>query len=139
MMMQNTNDLAKKIWGKDATEVMDFLHKENLSIKDSFRNEETMMNYIARILIRHCNKRIDKSYPRSTDFWEIRGMSIQIGVEPKSKAKNILYIIRLLTGKLPVPSEYPEPEYDFETECLEDMEEESFWEDAEKKREAWIF
>ena len=36
--MQNTNDLAKKVWGKDATEVMDFLHKENSSIKGFFQS-----------------------------------------------------------------------------------------------------
>lgn len=136
-MMQNVNDLAKKVWGNDATEVMDFLQEEDFSKKDSFRNEETMMNYIARILIRHCNKRIDKSH--SLDFWEVRKNSIQIDVEPESKAKNILYVIRLLTGKLQPYPEFPEAEYDFSQEDLSDMAEESFWENAEKKRETWIF
>lgn len=135
--MQNVNDLAKKVWGNDATEVMDFLQEEDFSKKDSFRNEETMMNYIARILIRHCNKRIDKSH--SLDFWEVRKNSIQIDVEPESKAKNILYVIRLLTGKLQPYPEFPEAEYDFSQEDLSDMAEESFWENAEKKRETWIF
>ena len=136
-MMRNVNDLAKKVWGNDATEVMDFLQEEDFSKKDSFRNEETMMNYIARILIRHCNKRIDKSH--SLDFWEVRKNSIQIDVEPESKAKNILYVIRLLTGKLQPYPEFPEAEYDFSQEDLPDMAEESFWENAEKKRETWIF
>ena len=135
--MQNVNDLAKKVWGNDATEVMDFLQEEDFSKKDSFRNEETMMNYIARILIRHCNKRMDKSH--SLDFWEVRKNSIQIDVEPESKAKNILYVIRLLTGKLQPYPEFPEAEYDFSQEDLSDMAEESFWENAEKKRETWIF
>lgn len=136
-MMQNVNDLAKKVWGNDATEVMDFLQEEDFSKKDSFRNEETMMNYIARILIRHCNKRIDKSH--SLDFWEVRKNSIQIDVEPESKAKNILYVIRLLTGKLQPYPEFPEAEYDFSQEDLSDMAEESFWEDSEKRRASWIY
>ena len=135
--MQNVNDLAKKVWGNDATEVMDFLQEEDFSKKDSFRNEETMMNYIARILIRHCNKRIDKSH--SLDFWEVRKNSIQIDVEPESKAKNILYVIRLLTGKLQPYPEFPEAEYDFSQEDLSDMAEESFWEDSEKRRASWIY
>ena len=136
-MMQNVNDLAKKVWGNDATEVIDFLQEEDLSKKDSFRNEESLMNYIARILIRHCNKRIDKSH--SLDFWEVRKNSIQIDVEPESKAKNILYVIRLLTGKLQPYPEFPEAEYDFSQEDLSDMAEESFWEDSEKRRASWIY
>ena len=137
--MQNVNDLAKKVWGEDAKEVIDFLHKEDLYLKDSFLNEKTMMNYIARILIRHCNRRIDKSKHNDLDFWKVRGLSIQTNVEFKIRSKNILYIIRLLTGKLPIPSNEVESEYDFEAEHLKDMEEESFWENAEKKRESWIF
>ena len=117
----------------------DFLHKEDLYRKDSFLNEKTMMNYIARILIRHCNRRIDKSKHNDLDFWKVRGLSIQTNVEFKIRSKNILYIIRLLTGKLPIPSNEVESEYDFEAEHLKDMEEESFWENAEKKRESWIF
>ena len=135
--MQQLNDLASKIWGKNALEVIDFLQEENLSKKDSFRNEESMMNYISRILTRHCNRRIDKSSP--LDFWEVRKKSIQIDVEPKSKAKNILYVIRLLTGKLQPYPEFPETEYDFSQEDLSDMAEESFWENSEKTRESWIY
>ncbi len=137
-MMQQANDLAKKIWRKDAPEVMDFLHKEDLSKKDNFRNEESLMNYIARILTKHCNRRINKSSP--LDFWEVRKMSIQVDVEPENKAKNILYVIRLLTGKLQPYPEFPEAEYDFNRkEHLKDMAEESFWENSEKRRESWIY
>ena len=136
-MMQQAKTLATNIWGKDAPEVIDFLQEEDLSKKDSFRNEESLMNYIARILIRHCNKRIDKSH--SLDFWEVRKNSIQIDVEPESKAKNILYVIRLLTGKLQPYPEFPEAEYDFSQEDLSDMAEESFWEDSEKRRASWIY
>lgn len=140
-MMQNVNDLAKKVWGEDAKEVIDFLHKEDLYHKEKFLNENSMINYIARILIRHCNRRIDKSKHNDLDFWKVRGLSIQTNIEFKSRVKNILYVIRLLTGKLPIPSSESEEEskYDFKEEHLKDMEEESFWENAEKKRESWIF
>ncbi len=135
--MQNVKDLATIIWGKDAPEVIAFLHEEDLSKKVSFRNEESLMNYVARILTRHCNRRIDKS--NSLDFWEVRKKSIQIDVEPEYKSKNILYVIRLLTGKLQPYPEFPETEYDFSQEDLSDMAEESFWENSEKRRESWIY
>lgn len=48
-MMQQAKTLATNIWGKDAPEVMDFLQEEDLSKKDSFRNEESLMNYIATL------------------------------------------------------------------------------------------
>lgn len=137
--MQDFTALSQKIWGENASEVMDFMLNDYSFERESFRNEETMMNYIARILTRHCNKMIRKSAADSS-FWEIRRMSIQIGVDPKRKARNILYIIRLLTGKLQPYPESPEPEYNFyQSEHLKDMEEEKFWEDLENQRESWIY
>ena len=133
--MHERRELAKKIWGEKAEEVVDFLEKEAPKKKE-FMNEKSIINYTSRALLKKL--KVKSKDEECTDFWSNRIMSLKT-TEMSSKPKNIIYIIRLLNGKAKVPDQ-EEPEYDFklDTEIPED-DEERFWEAKEKEREGWIY
>lgn len=136
--MQKSMILAEKVWGTDDAEyVMSYL-KDKMNGKKTFRNENAMMNFISRILTSEC-KSLIKRRSDEMDFWAIRVKSIAPYQRSKSKAKNILLVIKYLQGDLTPYSEIPEPDYDFHRdENLQDMKEESFWEDLEMERNYWV-
>ncbi len=136
--MTHKNILAQVIWEEDAGEVLDFLNSQDFMQKEEFRNSDSLMNYTSQILTRRCDERIDKK-ATGVDFWAARKMSIRKDIEFKRRARNILYLIRVLNGTFEPYAEEPQPEYDFESEKLKDREEEDFWEEAEKRREPWHY
>lgn len=144
--MISREELVNRIWGENAQEVLDFLEKVAPE-KKTFKNENSLLNHLGRWLVREIKKSPLINQPAPPYFWESRTQSIVNGWEWE-RPKNILYVIRLLTGKRQVPSaqESEKPEsFLLDVDCFdekyddicEEFEEEKRWEDLEKKRERW--
>ena len=96
--MRDRDEMTKKIWEENAQEVIEFL--ETHEMKKRFQTERTFLNAIGRLLIKEINHSpIAKKDP---DFWGCRKKSVMSDAFESAKPKNILFIIRLLNGKIKV-------------------------------------
>ena len=96
--MRDRNEMARQIWKEKAQEVIDFLDERK--VKKTFQTERTFLNAIGRLLIKEINHSpIAKEDP---DFWGCRKKSVEANAFESAKPKNILFIIRLLNGKIKI-------------------------------------
>jgi len=127
--MKYRRQMAEKLWKENANEVSDFL--DGLGVKETFQSEASFLSSAVAAVRREF--RSSSLYEDSESrgyvkylFSEISTTSI---VSANFKARNILYIIRLLTGKCSVPVQE------------EDEENMSYLDDKfmrkERKRESW--
>lgn len=100
MKMTKKEILANRIYEEDASEVLDFL-SEVAPEKQSFRDESSFLNFTAREL-QPLLKKAARSDKQNSSFWKNRAMSMDIN-HPINKKKNVLWCIRLLSGKCKVP------------------------------------
>lgn len=144
MKMQKREKLVNSIWGVTiGKEVLDFLD-EVAPEKKTFRDEMSLLNHMGRWLVREINRSQLINQPAPPDFWDARKQAVMYG-RTQERPRNMLYVIRLLNGKRPVPPAEPpfqlpdmfswdEDDWDL---LEEEAEEESFWENLEKRRERW--
>ena len=127
--MKYRRQMAENLWKENAKEVSDFL--DGLGVKETFQSETAFLSSAVAAVRREF--RSSSLYEDSESrgyvkylFSEISTTSI---VSANFKARNILYIIRLLTGKCSVPVQE------------EDEENMSYLDDKfmrkERKRESW--
>ena len=96
--MRDRNEMANTIWKENAQEVIEFLDKREM--KRNFQTEKSFLNAIGRLLIKEINHSpIAKEDP---DFWGCRKKSVMSDAFESAKPKNILFIIRLLNGKIKI-------------------------------------
>ena len=134
--MKSRDELAKKIFGENSKEVLDFLEKKTPE-KEEFMDEKSIINYTARLLVKEINKSSLKKIPTTFKFWENRKLALTSG-RLADKPKNILYVIRLLNGTVKVPA-LEEPDYDFKLDPeIPSDDEERFWQEQDEKRESWV-
>lgn len=100
--MTTTEALANRIYGEDASEVLEFL-KGVAPDKHEFRSETTFLNFVARKLEPQLKSKARQDQ-NNADFWENRAMSMDIGNQ-LNKAENVLWCIRLLNGKCRAPED----------------------------------
>ena len=101
-MNKDKETLAKEIYGSDASEILDFL-SEVAPDKEMFRNEETFLNFVAAKLMPLLNKKArNGSSEVNVTFWKCRAQSMHISM-PYNKKRNVLWAIRLLSGKCNAP------------------------------------
>ena len=96
--------LANRIYNKEeATEVLDFLNEVSPE-KAGFHDEKTFVNFVARKL-RPRLKALAKDSKCSSEysFWNNRAISMDTIRNPRNKEKNVLWCIRLLSGKCKTP------------------------------------
>lgn len=127
--MKYRSQMAEKLWKENAKEVSDFL--DGLGVKETFQSEASFLSSAVAAVRREF--RSSSLYEDSESreyvkylFSEISTTSI---VSQNFKARNILYIIRLLTGKCSVPVSEEE---DVDMDYLDDK-----FMRKERKRESW--
>ena len=99
--MRDRNKMARHIWKENAQEVIEFLDKREM--KKTFQTEKSFLNAIGRLLIKEINHSpIAKEEPYEY-FWLCRKKSVEGNSIESAKPRNILYIIRLLNGKVSIP------------------------------------
>ena len=98
--MRDRNEMANTIWKENAQEVIEFLDKREM--KRNFQTEKSFLNAIGRLLIKEINHSpIAKDEPYEY-FWLSRKKSVMSDALETAKPKSILFIIRLLNGKIKV-------------------------------------
>ena len=102
--MFSKKELINRIYNQeDATEVLNFLN-DVAPEKETFRNETTLVNFLARKLEPKL-KVLAKSSKSEEEylFWNSRIISMDTIRNPINKEKNVLWCIRLLSGKCKAP------------------------------------
>ena len=127
--MKYRRQMAENLWKENAKEVSDFL--DNLGVKETFQSETAFLSSAVAALRREFKSSSlyedleSRGYVKYL-FSEISTTSI---VSKNFKARNILYIIRLLTGKCSIPVSEEE---DVDMDYLDDK-----FMRKERKRESW--
>ena len=92
--------LVNNIWGENADEVLEFLDQVAPE-KATFRDEKSLLNHLGRWLVREINRSsLDEPWP---GFWDNRKQAVGNEWQHSNRPKNILYVIRLLNGKISLP------------------------------------
>ena len=103
-MFSRKEVLINRVYNKEeATEVLNFLNSVAPE-KETFRDETTLINFLAKKLQPKL-KVLDKNSKNSMEhlFWYNRIISMDTIRNPRNKDRNVLWFIRLLSGKREVP------------------------------------
>lgn len=121
--------MAENLWKENAKEVSDFL--DNLGVKETFQSETAFLSSAVAALRREfkSSSLYEDSESRGYVKYLFSEISTTSIVSKNFKARNILYIIRLLTGKCSVPVSEEE---DMDMDYLDDK-----FMKKERKRESW--
>ena len=127
--MKYRSQMAEKLWKENAKEVSDFL--DNLGVKETFQSETAFLSSAVAALRREfkSSSLYEDSESRGYVKYLFSEISTTSIVSKNFKARNILYIIRLLTGKCSVPVSEEE---DVDMDYLDDK-----FMRKERKRESW--
>ena len=127
--MKYRRQMAENLWKENANEVSDFL--DNLGVKETFQSETAFLSSAVAALRREfkSSSLYEDSESRGYVKYLFSEISTTSIVSKNFKARNILYIIRLLTGKCSIPVSEEE---DVDMDYLDDK-----FMRKERKRESW--
>ena len=127
--MKYRRQMAENLWKENANEVSDFL--DNLGVKETFQSETAFLSSAVAALRREfkSSSLYEDSESRGYVKYLFSEISTTSIVSKNFKARNILYIIRLFTGKCSIPVSEEE---DVDMDYLDDK-----FMRKERKRESW--